>query len=33
MESSGIVVNRLITKLAKLSEQAILQRVTSVEQI
>ena len=33
MESLGIVVNRLITKLAKLSEQDVLQRVASVEQI
>jgi hypothetical protein len=33
MESPGIVVNRLITKLAKLSEQDVLQRVASVEQI
>lgn len=33
MKFSGIVVNRLLTKLAELSEQAILQRVASVEQI
>lgn len=33
MKASGIVVNRLITKLAKLSEQDILQRVARVEQI
>lgn len=33
MEFSGIVVNRLLTKLAELSEQAILQRVASVAQI
>ncbi len=33
METSGIVVNRLIPKLAKLSESEILQRVALVEQI
>lgn len=33
METSGIVVNRLIPKLAKLSESEILQRVARVEQI
>ena len=33
MESPGIVVNRLIIKLAKLSEQEMLQRVARVEQI
>lgn len=33
METSGIVVNRLISKIAKLSELEILQRVARVEQI
>lgn len=33
MEFSDIVVNRQLTKLAELSEQALLQRVASVAQI
>lgn len=33
MESPGIVLNRLVTKLAKLSEQELLHRVARVEQI